>query len=90
MYADDMTIIVPGKRRAELIETENKELELVCRWLRKHKLIVIPTETKYMTFSTKPHKVHKNSKLYLKILSQPICEVAEFKLLGILVSDNLS
>ena len=43
-----------------------------------------------MIFSTKPHKVRKNSKLCLKILSQPICEVTEFKFLGILISNNLS
>ena len=29
MYADDMTIIVPGKSRAEVIESANKELEIV-------------------------------------------------------------
>ena len=43
-----------------------------------------------MIFSTKFHKVHKNSKLSLKILRQPICEVTEFKFLGILISNNLS
>ena len=90
MYADDMTIIVLGKSRAEVIESANKELEIVSYWLAKHKLIVNPTKTKYMIFSTKPHKVHKNSKLCLKSLSQPICEVTEFKCLGILISNNLS
>ena len=90
MYADDMTIIVPGKSRAEVIESANKELEIVSSWLTKHKLIVNPTKTKYMIFSTKPHKVRKNSKLCLKILSHPICEVTEFKFLGILISNNLS
>ena len=28
MCADDMTIIVPGKSRAEVIETANKKLEI--------------------------------------------------------------
>ena len=79
MYANDMTIIVRGKSRAEVIDTANKERELVCSWLAKHKLIVNPTKTKNMILSTKLHKVQKNSKLCLKILSQPICEVTEFK-----------
>ena len=35
MYADDMTIIVPRKSRAEVIETANKELETVSSWLAK-------------------------------------------------------
>ena len=43
-----------------------------------------------MVFSTKPHKVHTNSKLCLQILIEPICEVTEFKFLGILISNNLS
>ena len=85
-----MTIIVPEKSRAEVIESANKELEIVSTWLTKHKLVVNPTKTKYMIFSTKFHKVHKNSKLSLKILRQPICEVTEFKFLGILISNNLS
>ena len=66
MYADDMTIIVSGKSMAKVIESANKELKIVSSWLTKHKLIVNPTKTKYMIFSTKPYKVHKNSKLCLK------------------------
>ena len=49
-YADDMTIIVPGKSGAEVIETVNKELEIVSSWLTKNKLSVNPTKTKYMIF----------------------------------------
>ena len=90
MYADDMTIFVPGKSRAEVIESANKELEIVSSWLTKHKLIVNPTKTKYMIFSTKPLKLRKNSKFCLKILSQPICEEIEFKFLRILISNNHS
>ena len=48
MCADDMTIIVLGKSRAEVIETANKELELVCSWFTKHKLIVNPTKTNHI------------------------------------------
>ena len=68
MYANDMTIIVTGKSRAEVIESANKKLEIVSRSLTKHKLIVIvnPTKTKYMIFLRKSHKIHKNSKLCLK------------------------
>ena len=62
MYADDMTIIILGKSRAEVIESANKEFEIVSSWLTKHKLIVNPTKTKYMIFSTIPHKILKNSK----------------------------
>ena len=62
MYADDMTIIVSGKSRAEVIESANKELEIISSWLTKHKLIVNPTKMKYMIFLTKPHTVHKNFK----------------------------
>ena len=90
MYADGMTIFVSGKSTAEVIKFANKELEIVSNWLEKHKLTVNPIKTKYMIFSTKPHKVHKISKLCLKILRQPICEVTEFNFLGILISNNLS
>ena len=85
MYADNMTIIVPGKSRTEVIKTTNKELKMVSSWLTKHKLIVNPTKTKYI----KPHEVHKNPKLSLEILTQPICKEIEFKFLGILTFNNL-
>ena len=62
-YADNMTIIVPWKSRAEVMESANKELEIVSSWLTKHKLIVNPTKTKYMIFSTKPHKVQLTGRL---------------------------
>ena len=66
MYVDDMTIIVPGKSRAEVIETANKELGIVSSWLTKHKLIVNPAKTKYMIFYRKSHKVHKIQNFVLK------------------------
>ena len=48
MYADDMTIKVPRKSRAGVVETANKELVIVSGWLKKHKLIVNPIKTKYI------------------------------------------
>ena len=62
-----MTIIVMEKKRAEVIETTNKESQIVSNRLIKHKLIVNPTKTKCMIFSTKPYKVHKILKFVLKL-----------------------
>ena len=66
MYAGDMTIIGLGKNMAEVIKSANKELEVVSSWLTKHKLIVNPTKTKYMIFSTKPQKYIKIQHFVLK------------------------
>ena len=63
MYADDMTIIVPRKSKAEVIKIENKEQKLVCSWLIEHKLIANLTKTKYMIFSTKPQNLKKHIKI---------------------------
>ena len=34
MFADDMALIVLEKSRAEVIETANKEMEIVSSWLK--------------------------------------------------------
>ena len=57
MYADDVTIIVPGKDRTEVIKTANNGMNSVCSWLENHKLVVNTQKPKFMILSTKPYLI---------------------------------
>ena len=50
MYADDMTLIVPGKSRADMVNIANEQLLRVFGWLTNNKLIVNTAETKYKNY----------------------------------------
>ena len=50
MYADDMTLIVPGKSRADVVNIANEQLVCVSSWSTNNKLIVNTAKIKYMIF----------------------------------------
>ena len=50
MYADDMTLIVPGKTKADVVNIANEQLVRVFSWLTNNKLIVNTAKTKYNIF----------------------------------------
>ena len=53
MYADDMTLIIPGKSRADVVNIAKEQLVRIFSWLTNNKLIVNTAKTKYMIFSLK-------------------------------------
>ena len=53
MYADEVTLIAPGKSEADVVNIANKQLVRVFSWLTNNKLIVNTAKTKYMIFSPK-------------------------------------
>ena len=92
MYADDMTLIVPGKSRADVVNIANEQLVHVFSWLINNKLIVNTAKTKYMIFSPKSRNTKTTCEpdTQLKIANISISEVDNFKFLGVIVSNNLS
>ena len=55
VYADDMTLIVPGKSRADVVGIAREQLVRVFIWLTNNKLIVNTAKTKFMIFFPKSH-----------------------------------
>ena len=92
MYADDMTLIVPGKSRADVVNIANEQLVRVFSWLTNNKLIMNTTKTKYMIFSPKNRNTKTTCEpdIQLKIANVAISEVDNFKFLGTVVSNNFS
>ena len=46
MYTDDMTLIVPGKSKADLVNIANERLVRVFSWLTNNKLSMNTAKTK--------------------------------------------
>ena len=92
MYADDMTLIVPGKSRADVVNIANEQHVRIFSRLTNNKLIVNAAKTKYMILSTKSRntKTTCETDTQLKIATVAISEVDNFKFLGVIVSNNLS
>ena len=92
MYADDITLIVPGKSRANVVNIANERLVLVLSWLTNNKLIVNTVKIKYIIFSLKSRNTKTISEpdIQLKLANVAIFEVDKFKFLGVIVSNNLS
>ena len=54
MFAECMTIIVPGNDRTEVIKVANDELNSIYSCLESYTLTVNTHKTKYMILSVKP------------------------------------
>ena len=60
MYADDLTLIVPGVNKIKVTQTANKVLDSVNTWLTFHKLTLNISKTKYKFFSSQLHNIREN------------------------------
>ena len=86
MYADDTTIILSHKSLAKLYNIFNKELANVYNWFCANRLLINLNKTKYMFFNNS----HSDINLPQLLLGYESLEkVNEFKLLGIIVQNNL-
>ena len=87
-----MTSIVPGKSRADVVNTANEQLVHVFSWLTNNKLIVNTAKTKCMIFSPKSRNTKTTCEpdIQLKVANVAISEVDNFKFLGAIVANNLS
>ena len=92
MYADNMTLIVPGKSGADVVNIASEQLVRVFGWLTTSKLIVNTAKTKYMIFSPKRYNTKTICKpdIPLELAIAPISEVDNFEFLGVIASKNLS
>ena len=92
MYVDDMSLIVPGKSRADVVNIANEQLVLFLSWLTNNKLIINEAKIKYMISSPESRntKTIYEPDIQLKLATLAISEMDNFKFLGVIVSKNLS
>ena len=90
MYADDLTLLIPGANKIEVTRTVNKVLGTVSSWLTSHKLTLTISKTKYMIFSPQPHNIQDKIEMQIKIKESVVNEVTNFNYLGLHTQNNLS
>lgn len=58
MYADDTTLYLPATSIEKIFADLDEELQLVVKWVRNNKMVLILTKTKSIVFgSNSKHKL---------------------------------
>jgi hypothetical protein len=85
LYADDTTLLVTGSSITELEILMNAALQKIYQWSNSNELVLNPSKTKVMLFTTKTN--HPNLNIYLN--GNLIEKVSQYKYLGLWFQDNL-
>ena len=94
LFADDTTISTCGKKYEDIVTTIEKDLTIICDWLKHNRLIINVTKTKAMYFSRhllRKRKTHKEAIKNLKISCNDSCIefTDEIKVLGFFIDKDL-
>ena len=90
LYADDATLVIPGKSGNEICRCVNTTVPLIYQRLTENKLTVNYSKTKYVLLSPQPYQLSNQGKLFpIKLNENVISEVNEFKFLGLHLANNL-
>ena len=90
LYADDATLVIPGKSVNEICCCANATLQLIYQRLTDNKLTVNCSKTKYMLLSPQPYRLSNQGELFpIRLNESVISEVKEFKFLGLHLANNL-
>ena len=84
LYADDTTFLSEHESIDALYENLNKELEKIELWFIANRLTIHPGKCKYMLFSS------KEAPGPLQILGKDIERVESFKLVGLIIDQQLN
>ena len=101
MFADDTSCLTAGPKLPELIEYANFEMQKVANWFRANKMAINTSKTKVVIFHTKGKSMDSKGRVLIfnenEIGSQnvpelisPIERVANYKILGVTIDENLS
>ena len=86
LFADDTTVLIEGHEYHELIETLNKELCKVDKWLQANKLELNIRKTHMLFHSVRFKK--KQINIYFR--GETISRVSSTKFLGVIMDDKLN
>ena len=86
LYADDTSVLLEGKHLDVLVNTMNKELDLLHVWLKANKLSLNTQKTYFMVFHRARHKININNIMIENVLLK---QVRSLKYLGLVIDDKL-
>jgi hypothetical protein len=93
LFADDTTISTFGSKPSDLVKRVEKDLTLICEWLRHNRLVINVAKTKAMFLSHLLRKSEENKTLIksLKINCDnvDIEFITETKVLGVIIDNEL-
>lgn len=88
LFADDSNIFLSGTNIDSLIESMNKEMLKVVKWLQINKLSLNLKKTHFMIFRKGRKKISFNKKL---LIDNTMIEIkSQTKFLGVIIDDKLS
>ena len=93
MYADDTSMVIPGKTFAETVAKTRETLDILGEWFAANKLSLSPAKCKYAVISRnlKTHPIVTEFKIYNKEMKE-IWEHSDSPnnpLVGLLVNERL-
>ena len=89
LYADDSEIYASSDNSSDLISKLNEDLKNLSRWMRKNKLQIHPTKSKYMFIGSSYNIKNNICNEPILINSTPVPMVTNYKCLGVNLDDKL-
>ena len=89
LYADDSEIYASSDNSSDLISKLNEDLKNLSRWMRKNKLQIHPTKSKYMFIGYSYNIKNNICNEPILINSTPVPRVTNYKCLGVNLDDKL-
>ena len=89
LYADDSEIYASSDNSGDLISKLNEDLKNLSRWMRKNKLQIHPTKSKYMFIGSSYNIKNNICNEPILINSTPVPRVTNYKCLGVNLDDKL-
>ena len=89
LYADDTTLVAHGKSIVDIEGKLQSDLQLVDQWLKANRLILNVEKTVCMLVGTRQRLASTDRKLCISINGSVIQQVANAKLLGLYMDENL-
>ena len=89
LYADDSEIYASSDNSSDLISKLNEDLKNLSWWMRKNKLQIHPTKSKYMFIGSSYNIKNNICNEPILINSTPVPRVTNYKCLGVNLDDKL-
>ena len=89
LYADDSEIYASSDNSSDLISKLNEDLKNLSRWMRKNKLQIHPTKSKYMFIGSSYNIKNNICNEPIQSNSTPVPRVTNYKCLGVNLDDKL-
>ena len=90
LFADDGTLDVSATDVSIINRSLQQSLNDVAQWCEKNKMVANPSKTKCMLITTRQKQQRHPPSLHLHLDSKPIEQVAEHRVLGVTLDEEMS